>query len=414
MIIKLSSIFKKSILSLSLISIFSCNTTNISKFDIPQKNIKIQGIVSFPEKFRIKAEFSDIIESTTVSIIYPKNHPENPYKTLSTGLTDSSGNFLIELPEDFVPESGDLFLLQATKRLGGEGHRMLSLQTYIQFTKGYFESITSPVIRINNKTTALTIIDERNDELNPENTISTMTVSGSVTTPNSIGNITAQNILDVADLVDDSLEENFDPFFFIRYEDGNYFLDRNYQPTNYQKDQLLQSGSCTSCDLTDINILNIKFNNLNLSGTNLSGLNFAEKTLTNLNLEDANLSNTNLSFKDLTTNILLGINFSSANLEGANLSGLTISNNTNNANLSEVYLKSANLIQTTIKYADLNHAFLMESDLTEADLSYSDLTNADLTNANITDTVFTGADLSGATWIDGTTVCAQNSIGSCD
>lgn len=57
---------------------------------------------------------------------------------------------------------------------------------------------------------------------------------------------------------------------------------------------------------------------------------------------------------------------------------------------------------------DLKGADLSRSNLTGTDLSYANLTGADLNGTNLT-----GADLSFATWIDGVTICAINSVGCC-
>ena len=57
---------------------------------------------------------------------------------------------------------------------------------------------------------------------------------------------------------------------------------------------------------------------------------------------------------------------------------------------------------------DLNYAPLSNANLSGADLSGANLTAANLSGADLS-----GANLSGAAWSDGTTRCADGSIGVC-
>ena len=51
--------------------------------------------------------------------------------------------------------------------------------------------------------------------------------------------------------------------------------------------------------------------------------------------------------------------------------------------------------------------------MAEARLVSANLRGADLTGAKLRGTEFFRADLSGATWVDGTRVCAEGSISFC-
>ena len=56
----------------------------------------------------------------------------------------------------------------------------------------------------------------------------------------------------------------------------------------------------------------------------------------------------------------------------------------------------------------------MEADLRNAKLVNAKLRDTNLSGAKIQGTDFRNADLSGATWVDGTRKCAEQSIGQCN
>ena len=72
--------------------------------------------------------------------------------------------------------------------------------------------------------------------------------------------------------------------------------------------------------------------------------------------------------------------------------------------LSEADFTNATLEGASLKEADLRRARFFRANLKGADFTGADLTGADLQKA----------DLSGAIWIDGTYVCAENSVGQCN
>ena len=51
--------------------------------------------------------------------------------------------------------------------------------------------------------------------------------------------------------------------------------------------------------------------------------------------------------------------------------------------------------------------------MTSARLFRADLSRADLTGARLNDTDLLKATLAGATWVDGKTICADDSVGQC-
>lgn len=121
-------------------------------------------------------------------------------------------------------------------------------------------------------------------------------------------------------------------------------------------------------------------------------------------------------------------------LAGVDLTGATLRDGSfNRADLSEAILaeadgRGAKFISTDLQNAVLDRANLVRADLTNADLTgaslkqanltltklfRADLSGADLTGARLQDTDLLNAVLDGAVWVDGTTICAEGSVGRC-
>ena len=230
---------KKHFLSLFLLTVFlpSCqnlltvdknisNKTSEIKSNINQKNI-IKGKVEFPQSFSTKATVAELSSYSTVSILNPPNHATAPNKTISTSLTDNTGSFTIYTDTSFAPAVNDVFILDASKRIGSSGKDLITLSTYIKYTGTGWQSISTPDIRINTKTTALTIItDSQPTDISPISTISTMSTATGDTVPTTINaQITAQLINDLSSLVDASIAKNADPISYVKYEYNTYSLD---------------------------------------------------------------------------------------------------------------------------------------------------------------------------------------------
>jgi hypothetical protein len=187
-------------------------------------NTQVKGTVEFPEKsngLSIKATTTDISTQSTVSIIYPPGHPTLANKTAASGLTDGSGTFIINPAGTFTPATNDTFVLEAAKRIGGVGQDDMTLRTYIKWNGTGWDSMTTPGIKINSKTTALAIIAGYNTgTITASDTINKI-VNG---TPQSVGSVTAQTITDVAALVTTLLTNNFDPVQYIGLSNGSYVI----------------------------------------------------------------------------------------------------------------------------------------------------------------------------------------------
>lgn len=238
---------KKHFLSLFLLTVLlpSCqnlstvdknisNKTSEIKSNLNQKNI-IKGKVEFPESqnslykggLNTKATVAELSSYSTVSILNPPNHSTAPNKTISTSLTDNTGIFTIYTDTSFAPAVNDVFILDASKRIGSSGKDLITLSTYIKYTGTGWQSISTPDIRINTKTTALTIItDSQPADISPISTISTMSTATGDTVPTTINaQITAQLINDLSSLVDAAIAKNADPISYVKYEYNTYSLD---------------------------------------------------------------------------------------------------------------------------------------------------------------------------------------------
>jgi hypothetical protein len=225
--IKISSISLLTILTL----VTACEPQNSLA---PQPNIinsykrvsktRVTGKAEFPNTndLSIKANISDVIPQATVSIIYLPNHPTLANKTVATGLTDNTGNFIINPDASFSPAANDTFILETEKRIGRNNQDKLNISTYIMWNGSAWESMTSPGILINTKTTALTIIAGFNTAtITPADTINSI-VNG---TPQNINaTVTGQTVLDVAALVNTVITNNYDPIQYIGFQNSNYLI----------------------------------------------------------------------------------------------------------------------------------------------------------------------------------------------
>jgi hypothetical protein len=134
------------------------------------------------------------------------------------------------------------------------------------------------------------------------------------------------------------------------------------------------------------------------------GVEWRRCILDGINLEDIDLTGSNLrdsSFKraDFTGATLAKSNATRAKFVSASLK---------NANLDEADFTNADLT-----YADMSGASLRGASLRSAKLFRANLRSADLTGAILDGVDLLHADLSLATWVDGTTICAEGSDGRC-
>jgi hypothetical protein len=231
--------------------------------DVTQDSIsQISGTVNFPQKknsidysealkdnpifAKLKSRFKntgfntkavmeqDVKGQSTVSLLYPPDFATTELQnvTIATGITGSTGHFSINLKQnDFEPETGQVYVLEAIKRLGSAGIYIVSLRTYIRWTGSKWESMTTPGIDINLVTTGLAIISNLNPERVPSaDTIGKIKLSSGIAQVKDIKDsdenvlATKEELFTVIDLENQALYENQDPFAVI-YQDGDYQLN---------------------------------------------------------------------------------------------------------------------------------------------------------------------------------------------
>ncbi|MFN8578523.1 MAG: pentapeptide repeat-containing protein [Candidatus Sericytochromatia bacterium] len=251
----------------------------------PNSKYKIIGKVEF-NKFTTKATIEQIKLGTTVSLIYSSEHQTNPNVTIATGLSDTNGNFMID--PNFTPVDNEVYILEASKRIGYSTNAIMSLRTYIKWTGSAWESITSPSIKINANTTALTIIDYFDSSISSADTIGKI-VNDTIT---SIGSVSTQVISDVASKASFLIGADTDPTRFISYQNNKYFI---LKENPFNKNYLVQNKSCPNCDLMYEDLSNTDLSSSDLSNANLSNSKLINTNLSNSNLTGTNLANANLS-----------------------------------------------------------------------------------------------------------------------
>jgi uncharacterized protein YjbI with pentapeptide repeats len=386
--------------------------------------LKIVGKVNFPKsplvpiykgEWGIKATLAEVGNKATVSLIYPSNHETLANQTIATGLSNATGDFIINPDANFDPNAienlNQIFVLEASKRIGSSGNTLMSLRTYLKWDGSAWLSITTPYININTKTTAITIVDDKETAISPIDALGKVDVSQDPSVISDIGTITSTTITEVVSFVDNILAQNEDPVRLIELQNGKYFVKRTANPAI---SALLATKKCPNCDLVYANLNNADLSGADLTNANLSSASFNGTNLSNTVFTGANLSGVNFSNRNFTSYTLNNVNFTSANLSGATLTGSNLStSNLTTANLKTANLTGANLADGTLTGADLTSAILTGTDLSIANLTNANLTNAVLKVATLTGTTLTGANLSNAHFTD-YSFCGANSIGSCN
>ncbi len=316
--------------------------------------------------FNTKALPIDVLSVSTISVIIPSDSPNTPNKTIATGITDTLGNFQIDMGA-ITLSNNSIYVLEASKRTG---KYIKTIRTYIKWNGTVWESMTIGDALINETTTSVSIIAGLTN-ISSINLISKIDPANIIDIKDSTNTtvlITKDDILKVSNLTNSVLLGEKDPLTLIKYDASKpykFFVDQTY---NYAS--LVTENRCKGCAFigTDLLSSGISLVAKNLSYADLSGMDLSNKDFSNSILYRANLSNT----------ILNGTNLSGADLRNANLKGSSINNPI--------------LFNTDFKNADFT-----DSTITNTDLSYSELRNTIFKNANFLNTNLEGADLREAT-----------------
>jgi len=124
-----------------------------------------------------------------------------------------------------------------------------------------------------------------------------------------------------------------------------------------------------------------------------------QQDLVGVDLTGANLRDSSFARADMTKARLANINGFGAKFLSTKLAGAVF----DNARLEAADFTKADLTGASFQHADLRRAVLFRASLR----------NANLTGSQLRDTEFSDADFTGATWMDGKTICGEGSIGKC-
>ncbi len=134
-----------------------------------------------------------------------------------------------------------------------------------------------------------------------------------------------------------------------------------------------------------------------------------------VNWQRCNFDGLELAAVDLSGARLRDASFFRADLSGSTMTDIRSSRaKFVNAALKGAVLDGAKLFEADLTKADLSEVSLVGADLRLARLFRATLRGANLTNARLGGADLNRADLSGATWTDGTRICAEGSIGRCN
>lgn len=241
------------------------NLSNNSNTVVSQNNLKatqysLTGTVNMDNSsFKTKASFADLVSGASVTLLDSTNSALGPSVS-----TNTNGTFTFTPNASFVPVTGAIYTLEASKRAGASaaGSPLLSVRTLVRWNGSSYDSITTGGLYLNTYTTALAIIASRGD-VTPASTINTVVVANNSSTPTAIapagGNMgaDANKINNVTRLVQQSINFQADPIATITYNAGNYSI--GLSPTA----PLSNNGAGTQMDRLAIPSLNIVINGYN-------------------------------------------------------------------------------------------------------------------------------------------------------
>lgn len=200
--------------------------------NVKMTKYSISGVVQFDSAFKassgfsVKAHITNITSGASVTLLDLNGNALGPSVS-----TNASGQFLFTPSSTFAPTTGQIFVLEASKRGSADGQGpLLAMRTFVRWNGTSFDSITGPTIAINTYTTALAIIAAKG-EVTRDSTIGKVTVvnaSTSTVTPipasGSTSGADATKINTVTTLVRQALNMIADPVATITFNAGNYSL----------------------------------------------------------------------------------------------------------------------------------------------------------------------------------------------
>lgn len=178
-----------------------------------------------------KVDFLKQPSDSVVSLIITPNYtnPSASKIIAATGVSDTSGNFSIDPGISFFPIQGEIFILEASKKIPPDGKNKITLRTFIQWKGNGWDSISFPGIIINSGTTAMAMMSDYNPFLlHSADTIKKIELINNESELKGTGSlINSEKILEVAYLVKQAISNNLDPSTEIKYQPEFYYSENN-------------------------------------------------------------------------------------------------------------------------------------------------------------------------------------------
>ncbi len=226
----------------------------------------------------------------TVSLLYPAEHATDAHRTAAAGSTDANGAFQLTFDSSFTPAVGDMFILEASRRMGPAQQRQ-ALRTWVRRTANGWESLTGDTTVVDARTTALSALIHLKS-LTASDFIAALTLSaGETSYPETVGDIASSEVEEATALAHTLLSESEDPVAVLARHNTQILPAR---VTNPQSQILQDVLHCPFCDLAGADLQGLILNGANLNGANLQYADLHNASLIDANLQGAALRGTRL------------------------------------------------------------------------------------------------------------------------
>ncbi len=175
---------------------------------------QLRGHVSFGPGRSTQAAMSEVLDGATVSLISAGTD-----RTVSSAVTDGTGNFVMTFSGAFLPESTETYYLEAFKGLGGNkpSNGAVRVRTLVRFTTGWVSIVNATPnqsITVNSATTALALAaalrNQNPDPFDFASLVGKLDVSGG-NVYTTVPGVSQADYAAVLALADQALAKSLDP-----------------------------------------------------------------------------------------------------------------------------------------------------------------------------------------------------------
>ncbi len=274
---------------LTLGLLFACQPPSLQQ--VVKQPLILKGQVSFPLTFKAQAS-SQTPYLSTVSLIYPSEHPTKARQTLATGNTDEAGQFTLTLPADF-DDVNTWFILEASRRQNSQNQRQRqSLQSWVKPLSNGWQSLSGPNVQLTPESTALSLLLQWNN-LSAENFTQSLSTSAPITYTVPLTEVNAPeqiSFVNTTTAVTNALFSHLDPIAHLSPTDPS-----QYTATVPPTPQILQETLyCPYCELEGADLSGSNLNLSQLTGANLQYANLSSSQLMNATLDNVQLTGARL------------------------------------------------------------------------------------------------------------------------